>query len=152
MTDSLLFEHLKKNPIFAAFDPYMFQVIERHLTFRELLPNEILFTEGEHGDSMAFVLIGDLSVLKTTPDGKQVKVGRVRTGESIGEMALIDMLSRSATVQAEQRTAILLLNKADFDSIINDYPRIGVEILRGIAVILSIKLRRTSENLSRSLG
>ena len=65
-------------------------------------------------------------------------------------MALIDMLTRSATVKASELTALVKLSKKDFETILNDYPRIGIEILRGIAVLLSLKLRRTSENLSRS--
>lgn len=150
MPESLLYEHLKISPIFSVLDPYMFQLVEKRLKFRQLQPGDVLFTEGEHGDSMAFVLVGTLSVLKNTPEGKLVPVSQIGAGDSIGEMALIDSLSRSATIRAEQLTAIVSLSKQDFETIINDYPRIGVEILRGIATILSIKLRRTSEQLSQS--
>jgi CRP/FNR family transcriptional regulator len=149
MSDSLLYEHLKNSPIFSMLDPYMFQLIEKRLKFCQLQPGEVLFTEGEHGDSMAFVLVGNVSVIKNNPDGKSVQVGRIGPGDSIGEMALIDSLSRSATIKAEQLTAIVILSKEDFETIINDYPRIGIEMLRGISTMLSIKLRRTSEQLSQ---
>lgn len=148
---NLLYDHLKNSPIFANLDPFMFQILEQHLVFQELVPNEILFNEGEHGDYLAFVLLGNLAILKNNAnDSGLTQIGNISQGDSIGEMALIDMLTRSATVKASELTALVKLSKKDFETILTDYPRIGIEILRGIAVLLSLKLRRTSENLSRS--
>ena len=65
--DNPLFEYLKNSPIFSRLDPYMFQVVENSLHFKQLSPQEVLFTEGEHGDFMAFLLIGELSVIKYSP-------------------------------------------------------------------------------------
>ena len=47
--DNPLFEYLKNSPIFSRLDPYMFQVVENSLHFKQLSPQEVLFTEGEHG-------------------------------------------------------------------------------------------------------
>lgn len=151
MADNILFEHLKSSPIFAQLDAFMFQTVEEKLIFQKLEADDVLFNEGEHGDYMAFVLVGELAVIKANPDGGAIQVGTVRAGDSTGEMALIDALSRSATIKASQVTAIVRLNKEDFETILSDYPRIGVQMLRGLATMLSLKLRRTSENLSRSV-
>ena len=86
--DNPLFEYLKNSPIFSRLDPYMFQVVENSLHFKQLSPQEVLFTEGEHGDFMAFLLIGELSVIKYSPSGAEIKVGEIRAGESTGEMAV----------------------------------------------------------------
>lgn len=148
--ENMLFEHLKYSPIFTTLDALMFQTVEQRLVFRELAPEEILFNEGENGDYMAFVLVGQLLILKTTTTGDKIPIGHVGAGDSIGEMALIDTLSRSATAMAVQPTALVMLSKNDFETLLTDYPRLGVEMLRGLAMMLSLKLRRTSENLSRS--
>ncbi|ELA08412.1 cyclic nucleotide-binding protein [Moraxella macacae 0408225] len=147
-----LFDYLKKSPLFANFDPYMFQILEQRLVFKELFADEFLFHEGEHGDYMAFVLIGGLDVLKSNPtkSAHLVHIGHIEQGDTIGEMALIDTLTRSATVRASETTALVLLTKKDFETLLTDYPRVAIEILRGIAILLSLKLRKTTENLSRS--
>lgn len=150
-TDNPLFDYLKNSPIFSRLDPYMFQVVEKALRFRELQPREILFTEGEHGDYIAFLLIGELAVIKYGQTGAEITVGTIRTGESIGEMALLDSLSRSATIRAASLCALVTLSCTDFEAILTDHPRIGVEMLRGLAIILSLNLRRTSENLTRAV-
>ena len=150
--DNPLFEYLKNSPIFSRLDPYMFQVVENSLHFKQLGPQEVLFTEGEHGDFMAFLLIGELSVIKYSPSGAEIKVGEIRAGESTGEMALLDLLTRSATIKAASLCALVTLSRADFERILSDYPRIGVEMLRGLAIILSLNLRRTSEHLTRAVN
>lgn len=150
--DNPLFEYLKNSPIFSRLDAYMFQVVENMLHFKQLSPQQVLFTEGEHGDYMAFLLIGELSVIKYSPLGSEVKVGEIRAGESTGEMALLDSLTRSATIKAASLCALVTLSKSDFERILADYPRIGVEMLRGLAIILSLNLRRTSDNLTRAIN
>lgn len=149
---SLLYEHLKSSPIFANLDAFMFQIVEERLQFKELASNEILFHEGEHGDYLAFVLVGGLDILKKSANYQDefITIGHISSGDSIGEMSLIDTLSRSATVRASSLTALVTLSKKDFENILSDYPKVGIEILRGISMLLSLKLRRTSENLTRS--
>ncbi len=150
MAENILFEQLKHSPIFARLDTFMFQTVEAKLVFQKLEAGEMLFNEGEHGDYMAFVLLGELVALKTNPDGSTIQIGSVKAGDSTGEMALIDALTRSASVKAVQLTALVRLSKTDFEMLLTDYPRIGVEMLRGLATMLSLKFRRTSENLTRS--
>ena len=150
--DNPLFEYLKNSPIFSRLDPYMFQVVENSLHFKQLSPQEVLFTEGEYGDFMAFLLIGELSVIKYSPSGAEIKVGEIRARESTGEMALLDLLTRSATIKAASLCALVTLSRADFERLLSDYPRIGVEMLRGLAIILSLNLRRTSEHLTHAVN
>ncbi len=147
-----IYERLRHNPIFVHLDRYMFQMVEKRLVFRQLEPNEYLFLEGEHGDTMAFVLHGELNIIKKNSQGTPTVIHRMHAGDSIGEMALLDELTRSASVQATQLSALVLLSRQDFEQILVDYPQTGIAMLRGVATMLSLNLRRTSEDLSRSMG
>lgn len=147
--DTSIFTLLSQNPIFQNLDKYALQLIEPHLQFRSLEADEVLFHEGDHGDFVAFVLLGQLAVCKFNRSQQPVILAHKQSGDSIGDMALIDALSRSATVQATQKTALILLPKPEFDKILLDHPRIGIEMLKGIAITLSLNLRRTSESYAR---
>lgn len=147
-----IYERLHHNHVFAHLDRYMFQMVEKLLVFRQLEPNEYLFLEGEHGDTMAFVLHGELSIIKKSPQGSPIIIHRMHAGDSIGEMALLDDLTRSASVQATELSALVILSRQDFETILAEYPQTGIAMLRGIATMLSLNLRRTSENLSRNAG
>lgn len=146
--NNILFDYLKTSPIFSRLEPHMFQIVESHLIFHELQPNDYLFKEGEHGDYIAFVLVGELLILKNNQQGSNTQVGTTKAGDSTGEMALIDTLSRSASAMASQPTALVTLSKKNFEMILNEYPKIGSEMLRGIANLLSLRLRKTSEDLA----
>lgn len=150
--DTALLTYLKPNLVFSQFDSDMFQLVEKYLKFVELAPNDYLFHEGETGNYMAFVLVGGLAILKKDKAGTPIVIHQMKQGDSIGEMGLLDELTRSASVQATQMTALVTLSRQDFEEIVNQYPAVGVAMLRGIAMILSLNLRRTSENLSRNVG
>lgn len=147
-----LYQHLKSNLVFSNLDNYAFHVIENYLYFQSLEAGEYLMEEGQHGDFVAFVVLGKLNVIKNDLEGYPKVLTTIKAGDSIGEMALIDSLSRSASVQATEKTGVLLLPKRDFERILKDHPRIGIEMLKGIATLLSLNLRRTSEYLSRQLS
>ena len=109
-----LYELLKSNVVFQNLDRYQFGILEQYLTFRGIETGEYLFFEGEVGDYVAFVVAGSIEILKQLPD-KQMTLVTLKPGDSIGEMALIDDLSRSASAKATQRTGLIVLPKRDFE-------------------------------------
>lgn len=145
-----IYDRLCQNHIFAHLDRFNFQTVEKLLVFRQLEPNEYLFLEGEYGDTMAFVLHGKLNIIKKNAQGSPIVIHRMQAGDSIGEMALLDDLTRSASVQATELSALVLLSRQDFETILAEHPQTGIAMLRGIATMLSLNLRRTSETLSRN--
>ncbi len=172
-----LFAALKHNPMFANLDDYSFQIVENYLSFKALEAGEVLFEEGDRGNFMAIVVAGKLDILKETQrstsvnaskdddeatlplecepdvvgddDENVTRLSTIKQGDSIGEMAMIDELPRSATVRAIERSGLILLPNKDFERILQEHPRIGIEMLKGVARKLSINLRRTSNVLSQ---
>lgn len=105
----------------------------------------IVFREGDVSDHVCFVVEGSLDVIKKNQEGFNVKIATLNVGESIGEMALIDSLSRSATVKANKDSKLMILTKRDFDLMLSEKTQIGIKILKGISRTLSLKLRKTSD-------
>jgi CRP-like cAMP-binding protein len=63
-------------------------------------------------------------------------------------MALIDKLTRSASIRACTSSSLIVLTRKGFDMILKLHPEIGIKILKGIASLLSINLRKTSDKLA----
>ena len=63
-------------------------------------------------------------------------------------MAIIDKMPRSATVRARTKAALVTLTLSGFDSICDDYPKIGIKIMKEISRSLSINMRKTSSRLA----
>jgi CRP/FNR family transcriptional regulator, cyclic AMP receptor protein len=136
-------------PFFAMLDGHELAVAARHMNYYEIAAGQVLFKEGEPGDSVCFVIEGALNVYKEVPaPGKPVCIATVTKNRSIGEMAVIDEYTRSATVAARTDSCIVSLSKTGFDAILKENPKVGAAILKRVASIVSMNLRRTSAQLA----
>ena len=86
--------------LFDSFDVDELSMLSRHMSYVQLQRGEFLFVEGDRGSFMGFVVTGVLEVMKKSEIGENIVIARLAKGSSIGEMALIDKSTRSATVMA----------------------------------------------------
>lgn len=145
-------EFLRLNiPIFSRLKDNELQVIEKYMNLVETNPEKILFQEGDKGDYICFILDGSLDVLKKSDAGDDILIATLSKGRSLGEMAVIDELPRSATVKARTRAILLTLSRENLNYILAEHSNIGVKILKGIARLVSLNLRKTSTALVENL-
>jgi CRP/FNR family cyclic AMP-dependent transcriptional regulator len=145
-------DFLKNFPFFETLTSEELLVAVQHINFLEVEPDEILFKEGDDADCVYFVIEGELDVIKESP-GERSKPERVvittlSKGRSIGEMSVIDKTPRSATVEVREKATLATLNADGFDLLLLNHPKIGIKILKGIARLLSMNLRKTSSRLA----
>ncbi|MBU2489476.1 MAG: cyclic nucleotide-binding domain-containing protein [Proteobacteria bacterium] len=138
---------LAELPIFDRLTNDEMHEIARHMHFLEVTAGELVFEEGERGGYVCFVVDGELSVIKDARSGEQARIATLSRGDSIGEMAVVDSFPRSATVIADTDAQLVTLDREDFLSVLTQHPQLGIKMLKGIARLLSMNLRRTSNNL-----
>ena len=103
--------------------------IESLLEWVNLSTNDLLFEQGEMGDSLYVLMHGRLRVIVESEGVREV-VREIGSGEIVGEMALITSEPRSAALQAVRDTRLLKLSKANFEQLIVRHPQIMVQIAR----------------------
>ncbi len=123
-------------------------ILAKHMSYIHLKKGEYLFVEGDQGTFMGFVVQGVLEVKKRAENGENITIARLTRGNSIGEMALIDKSPRSATVVAKQATVMLTLTEKGFNLLAETSPLLGIKVIRKIARLLSLYMRRTSSKLA----
>ncbi|MDH5753085.1 MAG: cyclic nucleotide-binding domain-containing protein, partial [Deltaproteobacteria bacterium] len=64
-----------------------------------------------------------------------------------GELALLDEDKRSATIRTATDTEMLVLTRADFIRMGNDYPEIGLLVTRSLASIICKRFRSTNNDV-----
>jgi len=77
---------------------------------------EIVFEEGDVGDSLFMILAGHVEVIKLV-GGEPQHIGTLGPGEYFGEMALLGRQPRSATARAAGPLDLLVLPGADFSAL-----------------------------------
>lgn len=101
--------------------------------------NEVLFREGDHGDSLYIVLSGCVRVHK----GEKTLASLTR-GACLGEMAVLDQEPRSADVTAMEESTLLRIDQEAFYEVLSQSP----ELMHGIIRLLTSRLRATGERLA----
>ena len=142
-------DSLKNLLFFSYLSQEQMEKIMTYIEPIELNPGEILFEEGEDGDYVCFIISGSLEILKmTTWQNLTTVITTLYEGSCIGEMALIDHSPRSATIRACEKTKLAILTQKAFDVMVESEPKLGVNILKGVAQTISDNLRHTTDKLA----
>lgn len=95
------FELLRGMAVFGGLNNDTLSLILEHSQKVVVPAGEYFFREGDSANSLFVLERGEVAVERLWED-TPILLGRFRAGDCIGEMALIDMMPRSASVRAEQ--------------------------------------------------
>ena len=88
---------------------------------------EVLFREGEAGDSLHLVRRGSVVVTKRI-GGRDVTLSYRAAGNYVGEMALIADAPRSATVKAAVDSETIRIDRESFNDLLARYPSVRADM------------------------
>lgn len=142
--DYEIFEALVKVPIFSELDEQTLKVITQIGVIRTDPAGFVLFRQGERGDEFYAILKGSLRVSAETEDGQSLTLAVLGPGESFGEMALLDDVHRSATVEVVEECRLLVIDRKSFNSLLHARPEVALMLLRN----LSRRLRQRTVDIA----
>lgn len=138
---------VKESPMFYYMDDNDTRTLSQHLEFRQMKRGEVLFREGDPGDYVIFIFKGSVEVSTKNPEGEDLSLAQLGWGTSVGEMALIDDLPRSATANVVDESEFFMLSRDSFKDILQKHQKLGVRLLMGLAWTMSLRLRYNSRRL-----
>jgi CRP/FNR family transcriptional regulator len=112
---------------------------------RSYEPNEAVFREGDSGDTCYVVREGSVRITRRHSDGRVITLAELRPGAIFGELAMFGGETRSASVEALERTRALAILSSDMRRIMLRHPEIAVKMLEGLAD----RLRGANERIAR---
>lgn len=107
--------------------------------------------EGDGGDFMLLVVEGRFEVRKQDRHNTPQVIATVEPGRSLGEMSMIDGEPRFATCVALEPTLIAVLRRENLARVVVEQPLIGAKIMMELVLMLSQRLRATSNRLMELL-
>jgi len=111
---------------------------------KEYADGHVVFSEGDPGDSMYFIVEGHVRIEKLAQAaGALPKTLTVlEAGDYFGEMALMDQKSRSASAVAAGGARLLRFSKAAFDELQQQRGGVGINVLFAMIRTSSERIRR----------
>src|SRR5690242_5103598 len=144
--DERRIELLQRTPIFGAIQAQTLDVILRGTQDVQVAAGAPFFLEGEAAKAMFVLESGRVAVGKRR-DGVDRRLRELCAGDCFGEMALIDMSPRSASVIALEDCSAIRLTNADLFRVYQADLEQFALIQMNIARELSRRLRLANERL-----
>ena len=137
-------EALRKAGLFQGVDPDDVEAISSEFEIIEVSRGQILFHEGEPGDSLYIVLSGKVKLGRRASDGRENLVAVMGPSDQFGELSLFDPGPRTATAVVVTDGRVARLPKAALQKWVEERPQIAMQLLR----VVARRLRRTNTMLA----
>jgi CRP-like cAMP-binding protein len=136
-------ESLRDIGLFGALSDEVLTHLSKMLVKLTVIPGDTIFREGEPAHEMYVLLDGEVEVLKKSRQGREHRIALLGPNDCFGEMSVIDMMQRSATVRAVAPSRLLRISSEDMDSLYRYDLKSYALIVLNIARDLSRRLRVT---------
>ena len=146
--DSIV-EMLERIPVFGALREDALNLLLEHAREVNVQRGSWFFHEADAADSMFVLMHGRVSVIKGW-QGRSVLLGQLGAGDCFGEMALMDLMPRSASVRADEDCLAIEFNAGDllvlFEHDVEQFALMQMNLAREVCR----RLRSTDELLFRA--
>jgi CRP/FNR family transcriptional regulator, cyclic AMP receptor protein len=119
---------LKRAPLFEGLSKKELGELARVTEDLEIGAGEVLCKEGETGQEFFVIVEGETDV---TSNGKRVAARG--GGDFVGEIALLEDTTRTATVTAKTPLRVFVLTRSDFRHLVRENPSVEQKVMRALA-------------------
>ena len=138
---------IPKCRLLENFSPAEVLLLAHFMDVYRAEPGVEIIREGDGGDFMLMLIEGKVEVHKRDRWNTPQLLAVVEAGRTLGEMSMIDGEARFATCIAVEPTLIAVLDRENLARIIVEQPLLGAKILMELVLMLSQRLRTTSQRL-----
>jgi len=135
---------MARSPLFHGIDDDELTRIALTMTRRRFRRHEVVFHEGDPGDSLHIVVEGQVKITRESAAGDEAIVVILAPGDVFGELVLLDGAPRSATATALVVTETLTMRRSTFAELVDGDSPFRWQLLSGIAQ----RVRRLTDQLS----
>ncbi|MBL4846916.1 MAG: cyclic nucleotide-binding domain-containing protein [Planctomycetes bacterium] len=143
-----LAERMAKRLLFQGLTPTQLDTIAEMTRVRDVEDGEVVVHERDYGDTLHVIESGAVQIFVASPTGDRL-VARLEAprgdevsyaGDFFGEMCLLDLEPRCATVTADGPCRLWELNRDDLYWLFGDDKELQLRILLTVARVLSRRL------------
>jgi len=141
---------LKQTDIFYQFTQTQLELVANLCQEKSFGPGEVIFEENNSSKELYIIVQGEVDILvnpgivSQKGSAEKVVITVMRRGQSFGEIAVVDEGLRSASAQARNKGAVLLVIPRDkLIMLCETYPQLGYRLMFNLAADLAMKIRNS---------
>jgi len=138
-------EHFEKDSLFDRMDADEEKLIMEKFKKVDVTFGEYVFKENDSGDTLYIVEKGTVSLKKLIINDYEKTLFVATEGLVFGEFSFIDGKERSASAFAEKDSALLSLERKDFDVFVKEHPLTGAKLYNNLLGTIASRLRMTND-------
>jgi CRP-like cAMP-binding protein len=138
-------ERLKKISIFRNLTNDELKKVQAMIKESSFRKGEMIWKESNAEQGLHIIDRGRVRVTRKTKDGNNQVLAVLKKDGFFGELSLLDGRSHSASVEALQKTNLLIIRKADMDKFLEKNSRTAYKIVRDLAIEISMVLRSMND-------
>lgn len=138
---------LRANDLFRGLDETALDEIVALGYSRPMRQGDVLYLQGDPGDCLFVILAGEVRISANGPDGQELHLNTLSAGDVMGEIALMDGGTRTATATATRDGRLFRIDRVDFLGLAERMPEISWQLLQ----LLCKRVRWTSTLLADSV-
>ncbi len=129
---------IKELPFFSGLSKAELAIIYAKSRVVEYRKGQIIYEEGSAPSAFYCIISGRVQIYAKDKDGKQSILEYLHRGKYFGIISLLTNETHSVTSVAINDCSVLVINKNDFDSVLEGIPRLAIDLSR----TLSRRLKR----------
>ncbi|GAA4899469.1 CRP-like cAMP-binding protein [Stackebrandtia albiflava] len=114
---------------------------------RQYRRGQLLFVEGDPGESLIMVRTGAVAVFRTAPTGERAMLHVVRAPDVLGEVSLLDGAARSASAEALEDTMAVAVARTTFLEMVHASPSMLDAVMRTMGGIVRRLTEQNSDHV-----
>ena len=124
---------LAQTNLFRHFSPASLELLAPRLLERTYLKGQVLFHQGDPGNSLWILVDGVVKVSVGSRRGDEMLLVTMAPPETFGELSLIDGAPRSATVEVVETAKVLILDRDAWTTLMQEDSAFNAAVLRSVA-------------------
>lgn len=122
--------------------------LEKYGEFISSAEGDTLIAEGQEQDSLFLIIVGSFHV-QTDTTGRSVLLGKMKGGDTIGEVNIFDPGKASASVVSKSSISqVWKIDRSSLERFLESNPEAAARLLVNVATQLSKRLRKTNEKVA----
>lgn len=137
-------EVLRNTPILSGLQDSSLSKLANASRFVSVEKGVFLFYQNDPADTAFLLWSGEMSVVLSSADGREMIIAEIQPGDCFGEVSLLTTGQRTAGALAREDSIVLEMNAKTFLSVLDEEPVLAREMLKIATLRLSRAQKRES--------